>query len=97
MTEDKQIRKEAIALNYKPSVVDVPTVVAKGKGKIAENILAKAKEHNVPIQQDASLVELLGQLDINQSIPEELYQAVAEVFAFIYKVDQEKGSNNLLL
>ncbi|MFJ5769958.1 EscU/YscU/HrcU family type III secretion system export apparatus switch protein [Psychrobacillus sp. NPDC093180] len=97
MTEDKQIRKEAIALNYKPSVVDAPTVVAKGKGKIAENILAKAKEHNVPIQQDASLVELLGQLDINQSIPEELYQAVAEVFAFIYKVDQEKGSNNLLL
>ncbi|GGA16259.1 EscU/YscU/HrcU family type III secretion system export apparatus switch protein [Psychrobacillus lasiicapitis] len=95
MTEDKQTRKEAIALNYKPSMVDAPTVVAKGKGKIAENILAKAKEHNVPIQQDASLVELLGQLDINQSIPEELYQAVAEVFAFIYKVDQEKANKNL--
>ena len=62
MTEEKQVRKEAIALTYKPGVVDAPTVVAKGKGKIAENILAKAKEHDVPIQEDASLVELLGQL-----------------------------------
>lgn len=91
MNEEKHTRKEAIALTYKPGVLDAPTIVAKGKGKIAENILAKAKEHDVPIQEDASLVELLGQLDINQSIPEELYQAVAEVFAFIYKVDQEKG------
>lgn len=95
MTEEKQVRKEAIALTYKPGLVDAPTLVAKGKGKIAENILAKAKEHDVPIQQDASLVGLLGQLDINQSIPEELYQAVAEVFAFIYKVDQEKSKTNL--
>ena len=95
MTEQKHIRKEAIALSYDSNAGDAPKVVAKGKGKIAENILAKAKEHEVPIQQDASLVELLGQLDINQSIPEELYQAVAEVFAFIYKVDQEKGKSNL--
>lgn len=95
MTKEKQVRKEAIALTYKPGVIDAPTVVAKGKGKIAENILAKAKEHDVPIQQDASLVELLGQLDINQSIPEELYQAVAEVFAFVYQVDREKGKHNL--
>lgn len=90
MTEGKFVRKEAVALTYKPGNNE-PTVVAKGKGKIAENILEKAKEHSVPIQEDASLVELLGQLDINQSIPEELYQAVAEVFAFIYKVDKEKG------
>lgn len=95
MREEKQVRKEAIAITYKPGVIDAPTVVAKGKGKIAENILSKAKEHDVPIQQDASLVELLGQLDINQSIPEELYQAVAEVFAFVYQVDQEKGKHNL--
>ena len=91
MTKGKNIRKEAIALTYKPGQEDAPTIVAKGKGKIAENILAKANEHNVPIQEDASLVELLGQLDINQSIPEELYQAVAEVFAFVYKIDREKA------
>lgn len=91
MNEEKHTRKEAIALSYKPGATDSPTLVAKGKGKIAENILAKAQEHDVPIQEDPSLVELLGQLDINQSIPEELYQAVAEVFAFVYKIDKEKG------
>lgn len=91
MKEERLTRKEAVALSYKPGVIDAPTIVAKGKGEVAENILNKAKEHNVPIQQDKSLVELLGQLDINQSIPEELYQAVAEVFAFIYKLDREKG------
>ncbi|MER2262388.1 MAG: EscU/YscU/HrcU family type III secretion system export apparatus switch protein [Psychrobacillus sp.] len=91
MTDGKFKRKEAIALSYRPGQSDAPTVVAKGKGKIAENILEKASEHSVPIQEDASLVELLGKLDINQSIPEELYQAVAEVFAFVYRVDKEKG------
>lgn len=95
MNEEKHTRKEAVALTYKPGVIDAPTIVAKGKGKIADNILAKAKEHNVPIQEDASLVGLLGQLDINQTIPDELYQAVAEVFAFIYKVDREKGKSFL--
>lgn len=94
MTEEKHFRKEAVALGYKPGITDAPNILAKGKGKIAENILMKAKEHNVPIQEDRSLVELLGQLDINQSIPDELYQAVAEVFAFIYRIDQEKGKIN---
>ncbi|ALC86045.1 hypothetical protein AM499_09530 [Bacillus sp. FJAT-22090] len=94
MTEEKHFRKEAVALGYKPGIIDAPTILAKGKGKIADNILMKAKEHNVPIQEDRSLVELLGQLDINQSIPDELYQAVAEVFAFIYRIDQEKGKMN---
>ncbi|MDF2065997.1 EscU/YscU/HrcU family type III secretion system export apparatus switch protein [Bacillus sp. Cr_A10] len=94
MKEEKHFRKEAVALGYKPGIIDAPTILAKGKGKIADNILMKAKEHNVPIQEDRSLVELLGQLDINQSIPDELYQAVAEVFAFIYRIDQEKGKMN---
>lgn len=89
MTNDKIKRKEAVALSYDPSQPDAPKVVAKGKGKIAENILAKAAEHDVPIQEDPSLLELLGQLDIDETIPEELYQAVSEVFAYIYHVDQQ--------
>lgn len=91
MTNDKLTRKEAVALSYNPNQADAPKVVAKGKGKIAENILAKAEEHNVPIQEDPSLLELLGQLDIEESIPEELYQAVSEVFAYVYHVDQAHG------
>lgn len=90
MTEKKYIRKEAIALSYDPQKSSGPTIVAKGKGKIAENILEKAAMHEVPVYEDPSLVELLGQLDLNTSIPEELYQAVAEVFAFIYHLDEKQ-------
>ena len=89
MKEKKYIRKEAIALSYNPQESNSPVVKAKGKGKIAENILAKAKEHDVPIYEDPNLVQLLGQLDMNESIPEDLYQAVAEVFSFIYHLDRE--------
>ncbi|MEK4424412.1 EscU/YscU/HrcU family type III secretion system export apparatus switch protein [Solibacillus sp. FSL K6-1523] len=89
MTEKKFIRKEAIALTYNPAKSDGPTVVAKGKGKIAENILQQAAMNDVPIYEDPNLIELLGQLDLNTSIPEELYQAVAEVFAFIYRLDEQ--------
>lgn len=89
MTEEQETRKEAVALSYEPGESDAPKVIAKGKGKIAENILMKAEEFDVPIQEDPSLLELLGQLDINESIPEELYQAVSEVFAYIYHVDQK--------
>lgn len=89
MTDKKYIRKEAIALTYNPQKADGPIVTAKGKGKIAENILVKAKEHNVPVYEDPNLLQLLGQLDMNESIPEELFQAVAEVFAYIYRLDRE--------
>ncbi|WP_064093727.1 EscU/YscU/HrcU family type III secretion system export apparatus switch protein [Rossellomorea aquimaris] len=86
------VRKEAIALGYDQHSDSAPKVMAKGKGIIAENILSKAKEHHIPIQEDKSLVSLLGNLDIQESIPEELYNAVAEVFAFVYRVD--KNSSN---
>jgi len=91
MNEKKFARKEAIALSYNPSETTGPKVVAKGKGKIAENILQQATLHDVPIHEDPNLVQLLGQLDLNESIPEELYQAVAEVFAFIYHLDRKHG------
>lgn len=89
MNEKQFKRKEAVALTYQPETSDAPKVIAKGKGKIAENILVRAAENGIPIQEDVSLVELLGKLDINESIPEELYQAVAEVFAFVYQLDRE--------
>lgn len=87
--ENKNQRKEAVALSYHPDSGDAPIVTAKGSGKNAEKIIEKAKEHQIPIQEDSSLVSLLGKLDINERIPQELYQAVAEVFAFIYKLDHK--------
>jgi flagellar biosynthesis protein len=82
-------RKAAVALTYNEKLAAAPIVSAKGKGFIAEKIIAEAKAHQVPIQEDPTLVELLGKLNINEKIPEELYQAVAEVFAFIYRTDKE--------
>ncbi|MFD2443506.1 EscU/YscU/HrcU family type III secretion system export apparatus switch protein [Bacillus sp. CGMCC 1.16607] len=81
-------RKEAIALGYEANLQEAPIVIAKGKGLVADTIIEKAKESGIPIQEDPSLVQLLSQLEINQSIPEELYKVVAEVFAFIYRADQ---------
>ena len=85
---NEQKRAEAIALKYDKEKDLAPRVVAKGKGIIAGNILEKAKELNIPVQKDPSLAELLGKLDINQAIPDELYGVVAEVFAFIYQLDR---------
>ncbi|ARF18438.1 hypothetical protein CSV61_02950 [Sporosarcina sp. P3] len=90
--EQRFTRKEAVALSYDPEVSDAPKVIAKGKGKIAENILERAQEHAIPVQEDPSLLELLGQLNVNDTIPEELYQAVSEVFAYIYRLDREKSN-----
>lgn len=83
-----QKRKKAVALRYDQEKSNAPKVVATGKGLVAENVIEKAKENKVPILEDETLVELLAELNINETIPEELYQAVAEVFAFIYQADQ---------
>lgn len=83
-----QRRKKAVALRYDKDQSNAPKIVATGKGLVAENVIEKAKENNVPILEDESLVEILAELNINETIPEELYQAVAEVFAFVYKADQ---------
>ncbi|WP_071395353.1 EscU/YscU/HrcU family type III secretion system export apparatus switch protein [Bacillus tuaregi] len=89
MTNQFEKRKEAVVLSYEEHQSDAPRIVAKGKGLTADKILAEAKKHQIPIQEDPSLVELLGKLNINDKIPDELYQAVAEVFAFIYQLDSK--------
>jgi flagellar biosynthesis protein len=88
-TNEQIVRKEAVALSYHPERDKAPIVVAKGKGKIADAILEKAKAHDIPIQEDRTLVSLLGQLQINETIPEQLFEAVAEVFAFVYRLDRQ--------
>lgn len=82
-------RKKATALRYDAKKDSAPKVVAKGKGKIAERILQIAKEHNVPIKDDPQLVEVLSTLDLYQEIPPELYRAVAEILAFVYKMTKK--------
>ncbi len=74
----------AVALHYDGE--GAPRVTAKGRGHVAEQILALAREHNVPIQQQPDLVRLLSKVDLGEEIPEALYVAVAEVIAFAFLV-----------
>ncbi|WP_164215446.1 EscU/YscU/HrcU family type III secretion system export apparatus switch protein [Virgibacillus sp. YIM 98842] len=90
----KEKQKKAAALKYDHKRNSAPFVAAKGRGMIADQILENAKENNIPVIEDASLMELLAALNINESIPEELYQAVAEVFAFIYRADRQLEKQN---
>lgn len=83
------IRKKAAALRYDAKKDAAPKVVAKGNGKIAERILQIAKEHNVPIKDDPQLVEVLSTLDLYHEIPPELYRAVAEILAFVYRMTKK--------
>ncbi|MCM3625967.1 EscU/YscU/HrcU family type III secretion system export apparatus switch protein [Paenibacillus glycanilyticus] len=88
-SEEKRSVRKAVALKYEPGVHKAPVVTAKGRGHLAEQILEQAAEHNVPVQQDSSLVEVLSKLDIDQSIPPELYTLVAEILSFVYRSDQK--------
>ncbi|AEE90701.1 MAG: FhlB domain-containing protein [Tepidanaerobacter acetatoxydans] len=83
------IKKKATALKYNSAEDNAPKIIASGKGIIAEKILELAQEHNIAIYKDPALVEALVQLEVGQEIPLELYQAVAEILAFIYSVDRE--------
>ncbi|MBL8004018.1 MAG: EscU/YscU/HrcU family type III secretion system export apparatus switch protein [Candidatus Kapabacteria bacterium] len=81
--------KEAIALAYHPDGHSAPVVVAKGSGSMAEQIMKLADEYNVPLMNNPDLIQELTTLDVLDEIPEELYKAVAEVLAFIYKLDEQ--------
>ncbi len=82
-------RKKAVGIKYDPSKDSAPRIKAKGAGYLADRILDLARRHGVPIRQDNELVETLYALDIDQEIPPELYRAVAEILAFIYRVSSQ--------
>lgn len=78
---DKPARR-AIALSY--DGVNAPNLTAKGDDELAEAILAIAREHAVPIYENADLVRLLAQLELGDAIPEALYLTIAEIIAFAW-------------
>ncbi len=93
MNKNKKI-KEAVALRYLPDKNNAPEVVATGKGEIAEKIIEKAKESNVPVYEDESLAHELIRLKPGQEIPRELYEVVAEILVFISDMDRNYGQEN---
>ena len=81
--------KKAVALKYDREQSGAPKVIAKGKGTIAEKILQKAQEFDVPVFQNEALATSLLSLDVDEQIPPNLYKAVAEVFVWLMKSEQE--------
>ncbi len=84
---DKSNRKKAAALKYEKNY-DAPIVSAAGMGHIADKIIEEAKKNEVPVVYNKELAELLTNVDVGSYIPEELYNAVAEVIAYIMDVDK---------
>lgn len=89
--ESKPQDKRAVGLKYDGS--DTPTVVAKGFGDLAEEIIALAKESGVLVHEDPYLSELLARMDLGQEIPENLYHIIAELIAFSYILQGKTPEN----
>jgi flagellar biosynthesis protein len=87
--EKRKKTERAVALVYDKTNAAAPQVVARGKGKIAEKIIETARESGVYIKEDPDLLELLAKVPTGEVIPVELYQAVAEILAFVYRVNNK--------
>ena len=80
--------KKAVSLKYDSAKDSAPKVTAKGQGVIADKIIALAKENNIPIHDDPDLVEILSKLDLEEEIPPTVYVLVAEILAFVYRMNE---------
>lgn len=88
--EEKHKAKTAVAISYEPDE-NAPRVIASGKGYLADKIIEKAKESDVPLYQDDKLANSLSKIEIGDMIPPQLYDVVAEILVFVDKMDQLKG------
>ena len=97
MVDDNKKIKEgidkAVALSY--SADDrAPKVIAKGLGHVAKNIVQRGEKENIAIYQDPNLVNTLVGLEVNEEIPAELYEVVAEIIFYVYNLDMQRGKSN---
>lgn len=84
-------RAEAVALAYSAGE-SAPRVVAKGRGLIATEIIARAREAGLYVHESPELVALLMQVDLDNHIPPKLYVAVAELLAWLYRMEEQQGA-----
>ncbi len=89
MNDDTEI---AIALKYDKDKDSAPRVIAKGMRIKAEKIREIARQYNIPIMKNIPLANALYRIDVGQEVPEELYDAVAEVLNFVYALQQEQAA-----
>lgn len=91
MAEGKKKVKEAVALAYSPESMGAPVITALGRGLVAEKILERAKEFNVPVVSDSMLAHALNQLEVGEEIPREFYAIVAQILVAVSRMDREFG------
>ena len=85
------MNKKAVALRHDENKDVAPVIVASGLGYMAERIVEMANENGVPVYEDNSLATVLTQLDLGTAIPEELYQAIVDIYAYFLKYNPEKA------
>lgn len=85
MTEEPKLRQIAVALQYDKETDHAPRVVASGRGLIAEQILALATENDIVIEANPMLAEALSHVEVDDTIPVELFEAVAAVIGFVLR------------
>jgi flagellar biosynthesis protein len=84
----------AAAIKYDSTTANAPKVTARGRGFVADKIIEKALEFDIPIKNDPDLVQILSKLDVGTEIPVELYRAVAEILAFVYSLNENQRIKN---
>ena len=92
-TEEKKKPTQAVALEYDPTD-NAPKVIAMGRGALADRIIEKAKDADIPVHRDDKLADTLSKLEIGDMIPPELYSAVAEILVFVDSMDKIKAKVN---
>lgn len=90
---EADVNKTAVALTYDPADT-APKIIASGKGYLAEKIIQKAQEADIPLHKDERLVQSLSKLEIGDMIPPELYDVVAEILVFVDKMDRIREKVN---
>lgn len=89
-TDPQHGPRSAVALRYAADGDAAPVVTAKGRGDVADAILAAARAHGVPVREDRDLVELLAACDLLDEIPPELYAAVARILSWLHALNGER-------
>ena len=91
MKRDHHESRQAVALRYQPKHDRAPRLVAEGRGYLADKILELARRHSIPVRRDRNLLQVLSRLDLNEEIPPEVYKAVAEILAFVYRLSSRNA------
>lgn len=84
-------KRRAVALKY-PQGVEAPLIIAKGEGRIAEQIINEAEKNNINIEEDSALVDLLGLSEVGSLVPEAAWKSLAVIFSFILSDKEEEKS-----